>query len=211
MNPRLLSFVFVLCAAVVGPVANAATVTVDFPTSAATYVGPTTTGTLGVGGTAQEAQIGDGISQTFTGTGLSSVNEAIFNGITVIDRTTLGTTTSFDLLINGTRIGVLFGFDSLGQGDNIHFSGDDVFLPVAADASGNFTFSIVATTAVATSGTPGLPSSGQGSWDFLPVGTVQLTGIEAAVPEPSTWAMMILGFLGVGLVAYRRKASLRFA
>ena len=33
------------------------------------------------------------------------------------------------------------------------------------------------------------------------------------VPEPSTWAMMILGFLCVGFVAYRRKgdASFRFA
>lgn len=29
----------------------------------------------------------------------------------------------------------------------------------------------------------------------------------AAVPEPSTWAMMILGFLGVGLLAYRRKGA----
>jgi hypothetical protein len=27
----------------------------------------------------------------------------------------------------------------------------------------------------------------------------------AAVPESSTWAMMLLGFLGVGLMAYRRK------
>jgi len=35
-----------------------------------------------------------------------------------------------------------------------------------------------------------------------------------AVPEPATWAMMILGFLGVGFVAYRRKsigAQLRLA
>jgi hypothetical protein len=29
----------------------------------------------------------------------------------------------------------------------------------------------------------------------------------SAVPEPSTWAMMILGFLGLGLVAYRRKSK----
>jgi hypothetical protein len=29
----------------------------------------------------------------------------------------------------------------------------------------------------------------------------------AAVPEPSTWAMMILGFLGIGLMAYRRRTS----
>jgi PEP-CTERM motif len=31
--------------------------------------------------------------------------------------------------------------------------------------------------------------------------------IIAAVPEPSTWAMMILGFTGVGFMAYRRKQS----
>jgi hypothetical protein len=33
------------------------------------------------------------------------------------------------------------------------------------------------------------------------------------VPEPSTWAMMILGFMGVGFMAYRRKggSTFRFA
>ena len=30
----------------------------------------------------------------------------------------------------------------------------------------------------------------------------------SAVPEPSTWAMMILGFAGVGVMAYRRKLPL---
>jgi hypothetical protein len=29
----------------------------------------------------------------------------------------------------------------------------------------------------------------------------------SAVPEPSTWAMMILGFCGLGLLAYRKKKS----
>jgi hypothetical protein len=35
----------------------------------------------------------------------------------------------------------------------------------------------------------------------------------SSIPEPSTWAMMILGFVGVGFMAYRRKAkpALRFA
>jgi hypothetical protein len=33
----------------------------------------------------------------------------------------------------------------------------------------------------------------------------------AAVPEPSTWAMMVLGFLGLGFMAYRRKATPRYA
>jgi hypothetical protein len=31
--------------------------------------------------------------------------------------------------------------------------------------------------------------------------------VVAAVPEPSTWAMMILGFAGVGFMAYRRKSK----
>jgi hypothetical protein len=31
-----------------------------------------------------------------------------------------------------------------------------------------------------------------------------ISGVEA-VPEPSTWAMMILGFCGVGFMAYRRR------
>jgi hypothetical protein len=30
-------------------------------------------------------------------------------------------------------------------------------------------------------------------------------GVQAPVPEPSTWAMMILGFFGLGFMAYRRK------
>jgi hypothetical protein len=40
------------------------------------------------------------------------------------------------------------------------------------------------------------------------------TSLSPAVPEPSTWAMLILGFCGVGFMAYRRKpngASFRIA
>ena len=46
---------------------------------------------------------------------------------------------------------------------------------------------------------------------FLPdnLGGVSLdiNPINSAVPEPSTWAMMILGFAGVGFMAYRRKSK----
>jgi len=44
--------------------------------------------------------------------------------------------------------------------------------------------------------------------------SVAAGGITPGVPEPSTWAMMILGFAGVGFMAYRRKshgAALRVA
>jgi hypothetical protein len=33
------------------------------------------------------------------------------------------------------------------------------------------------------------------------------TSIGSAVPEPSTWAMMLIGFAGLGYVAYRRKSK----
>jgi len=32
-------------------------------------------------------------------------------------------------------------------------------------------------------------------------------GIAGAVPEPSTWAMLLLGFAGLGFMAYRRKSK----
>jgi hypothetical protein len=40
-------------------------------------------------------------------------------------------------------------------------------------------------------------------------GTVRYlgTGFASAVPEVSTWAMMLLGFAGVGFMAYRRPRS----
>ena len=35
--------------------------------------------------------------------------------------------------------------------------------------------------------------------------------LSSAVPEPSIWAMMILGFAGVGFVAYRRKNKMELS
>ena len=43
-----------------------------------------------------------------------------------------------------------------------------------------------------------------GSPPFALLDSVSLT----AVPEPSTWAMMALGFAGLGFVAHRRRAKL---
>jgi hypothetical protein len=38
-----------------------------------------------------------------------------------------------------------------------------------------------------------------------------VTTTASAAPEPSTWAMMILGFCGLGFMAYRRKSNLSVA
>lgn len=65
-----------------------------------------------------------------------------------------------------------------------------------------------------------LTNGGQLSFADLPGGNDNIGNIldnvslSAAVPEPSTWAMMILGFFSVGFVAYRKKsdiAAFRFA
>jgi hypothetical protein len=37
--------------------------------------------------------------------------------------------------------------------------------------------------------------------------SIDAVGPAPAVPEPSTWAMMLLGFAGLGFMAYRRKSK----
>lgn len=41
---------------------------------------------------------------------------------------------------------------------------------------------------------------------IFPSGAATVT-VTAAVPEPTTWAMMILGFCSLGFMAYRRKTN----
>jgi PEP-CTERM motif len=43
--------------------------------------------------------------------------------------------------------------------------------------------------------------------DFQSKGIENPFEIASAIPEPSTWAMMLLGFAGVGFMAYRRKSK----
>jgi subtilisin-like proprotein convertase family protein len=37
--------------------------------------------------------------------------------------------------------------------------------------------------------------------------TLHLNGVQGAVPEPATWAMMLLGFAGIGVAMRRRRSS----
>jgi hypothetical protein len=76
----------------------------------------------------------------------------------------------------------------------------DPAAPYPTSLSSPFTYTYLA---VGTSSAYGTFKIG-GDWLSLSPTTVTLT---AAVPEPSTWAMMILGFAGVGFMAYRRKSK----
>ena len=61
-----------------------------------------------------------------------------------------------------------------------------------------------------------LTPNASGSYFTIPQNN-ELYGLQVsvssvgAVPEPSTWAMMLLGFCGLGAVAYRRSRALRVA
>lgn len=81
--------------------------------------------------------------------------------------------------------GIVFGLNSAEQ--------TQLNNTIAANA-GNEVFTLGATFANAQGG----PET---------ISAVRLTG---AVPEPSTWAMMVLGFVGVGFIAYRRRSNPKF-
>jgi hypothetical protein len=67
----------------------------------------------------------------------------------------------------------------------------------------NFSFFFVGTG----SDTFTVTSRNDPNFNFFDDLSVQGPAVVAAVPEPSTWAMMMLGFFGVGFMAYRRKSN----
>jgi len=97
-----------------------------------------------------------------------------------------------------------YGFDGDGACATIGCSGGDpsgyggpgvTFTPFNND-DGNVNFA------------GGIPGGGGTAWfsleEAVSLNTIVVT---PGVPEPSTWAMMILGFFGLGYMAYRRKNS----
>jgi hypothetical protein len=48
---------------------------------------------------------------------------------------------------------------------------------------------------------------GNGNHDDISYDASKWSAVVQAVPEPSTWAMMILGFASIGFMAYRRKSK----
>ena len=92
------------------------------------------------------------------------------------------------------------------------FSTSDEILFAPASGNSEFLgdtdglFSNISTTGAFFSGTTGDPNSKLGTYGSAG-DSLTITDITAAVPEPSTWAMMILDFCGIGFMAYRRKQN----
>ncbi|MCK1642995.1 PEPxxWA-CTERM sorting domain-containing protein [Bradyrhizobium sp. 157] len=104
---------------------------------------------------------------------------------------TNGTRNPFDALLQSSTAGSLspvFTAKSLGAGWT-NYSG--VFVAGASPYSFNLNFN------------PLGGGSATAAADFV----VDNIGITANVPEPATWAMMIMGFMGIGFLAYRRRTT----
>ena len=125
---------------------------------------------------------------------------ADFNGFTVAPGTTQGFT--FLTIFNATT-GAFVASDSFLDPSTITAS----FAAGTLDANTTYDFELDYSDRVfVPSGTVTNNSTTQQGFDVRTDGTFT-TGAIGAVPEPSTWAMMILGFCGVGFMAYRRKQN----
>ena len=135
-----------------------------------------------------------GISGVGTSIGATQVNyfDDMFGGYIFMS---FAATTSFSAVLsqgyNGTsgavNVLVYNGAQEIGVFSPV-VGGQDSFTPFSISGIGAFTAVDVTTT-----------NGGQ----FPGIAQIQV----GAVPEPSTWAMMLLGFVGLGFVAYRRNSK----
>jgi hypothetical protein len=194
-------------------------------TPASTHHGVTTpaSSTLNMSGSNNQ-----GLPSTLTATDVNYAtvptgNNVEIGSLTWVNRATTGTDQNFDVdykftlsLTNPTNQVFTQTFDldvkqfTNSAGDEI-FSLDQSELPGGSITVGGYTFSDISFAlqsggGATYNGTNWLnpdPSGRQESNTSLMYITAHIT---AAVPEPSTWAMMIMGFFGVGFMAYRRNA-----
>jgi PEP-CTERM motif len=166
--------------------ASAATVNDTFTTTynGGAFNGDTLTGTISLD---VEGGVAESGSLTITGVGLPGTLAMGLIPLGVVDQATGGLE--------------LFGSDNV-----IPITANGIAFATNAPNSGGFSLQFLvggengecsATTVCGALGGPGISN-------FDALGA---TTFSAAVPEPSTWAMMVLGFLGVGFMAYRKKSK----
>jgi hypothetical protein len=177
------------------PGARATTVSLDFPSTTSTlttYYG-LFHAPLDSGGGGRGYLAGDGVSQEFDGTGLSSAASSEWQ-FTMSNFTSPGVTSTFNVLINGTVVGS-YSFLSTNanfQGD-IPFDLDFSFSPISGP---DFILDIVATSTGPTD---------SGSWDFIAGGTVALSDVLATTPLPASLPLLVGGLGALGLLGWLGK------
>jgi len=173
---------------VVGPAGRSdavSVVTTDFSQNGITF--PAQAGKQWADLAGQDSNGNEGVQISLSGFLNKAYSVSFWVGNVVDPRQVFGTTTTVNLLVDGKLALSAMNVDGTGQPTQVWkqftyqgFSTSDALL---------FTF---------LSGDP--PSDFSSGFDSVVINTVD------AVPEPSTWAMLVLGFAGVGFMAYRRKS-----
>jgi hypothetical protein len=145
----------------------------------------------------------------------SGVNGPLLNIVSAISATGSGTltilVTETDLTVPTNSLSATFiaGFLNLGVKRSIYADMTNHSLEttlLGATSNGIFTILTPFVTNKPFSLTEEIDITALGAQGFLNTGDF----VTSAVPEPSTWAMMVLGFVGVGFMAYRRKGQPSF-
>ena len=132
-------------------------------------------------------------TQTFVVPVGQAISGASFSGTWGSTSQFFGSTAPTELFLDGLNVSNMFNTSSVSS---FNFVFTVPQLSVLSDDSVTLSFTQLGPNVVRLSGT-----------------TLTINTVASAVPEPSTWAMMILGFAGIGFLAYRRRGrpSFRFA
>jgi len=174
--------------------AYAASVVLPFPGTGTLYTTANNgSGLIPAGGhSAVMYTAGDNVDQTFTGTGVTSVDslKVYFN----IDDNLDGASETVDVSINGTSVGSFIVPDNGGSGGTINYAVSVFFAPIVGNGKYDLTMTLEDT----------IPS-GDGSIDFLDGGVFVLNGgVRVVAPEPMSLLLFGSGLCGMAIVRRRR-------
>jgi PEP-CTERM motif len=174
---------------------------------------------------ASSANLATGVLTAYSETGIASAS--IWDTFTFSGLPAGGATVIATLSLMGTLTGLSYGIAELEEGPQADFANaasiNDVFFNTGADpmppsitlsfnAQNGAPETVLAEILISGDGAGGVANFGDPPTLSLSLPTdasvATASGVFAnftAVPEPSTWAMLILGFVGVGFASYRSR------
>ena len=145
-------------------------------------------------------------SETVSGTGLLTANmtgNGIFNVTALTGTLTINESNSYALSLNAPGTVVVNSINN----NRLQFPAPTgTFEPTFFDEDG-FGFSANGVNYDLYGIGEGFSGYELSADNHIPFGSAAVS-VTAAVPEPATWAMMLLGFSGIGALAYRRRSAL---